>query len=95
MTLLEEVKTVLRVKSKAFDDAEISPLISSCKADLLRAGIKTDAETDPLTRQAIKLYCKANFGFSEDSEKFQKAYEALRDSMALSGDYGGGGSAIS
>ena len=94
MDLREEVKARLRLKSTAFDSAEVQPLIDACKADLARAGVATD-ESNPLMRQAVVLYCKANFGYSDDSERYQKAYEGLRDSMALSGDYGGGGGAVS
>ena len=94
MDLREEVKARLRLKSTAFDSAEVQPLIDACKADLARAGVVAD-ESNPLMRQAVVLYCKANFGYSDDSERYQRAYEGLRDSMALSGDYGGGGGAVS
>lgn len=86
MTLVDEVKLRLRVKASAFDEGEIQPLIDACKRDLRRVGVSLD-ETDPLVKQAIIFYCKANFGFSDDSERYQAAYDALRDSMALSGDY--------
>lgn len=94
MTLLNEMKTILRVKSSAFDDDEILPLIEACKVNMRISGINKIDESDPLVRQAIKLYMKANFGYTEDSEKFQRAYEGLRDSMSLSGEYGGDYSAI-
>lgn len=93
MDLREEVKVRLRVKSAAFDEAEIQPLIDACKADLARVGV-VFGENNPLAQQAVVLYCKANFGYAEDpkeAERFQKAYESLRDSMALSGDFSGGG----
>lgn len=93
MDLREMVKVRLRVKSTAFDDAEIQPLIDTCKADLTRVGIHPD-ESDPLVQQAVALYCKANFGYADDpkeAERFQKAYEGLRDSMSLSGDFSEGG----
>lgn len=93
MDLRDMVKVRLRVKSAVFDEAEIQPLIDTCKADLARVGV-VPVESDPLVRQAVVLYCKANFGFAEDSkeaERFQKAYEGLRDSMSLSGDFSGGG----
>lgn len=94
MDLRDEVKVRLRLKSAVYDDAEIQPLIDACMRDMGRVGVKAN-DTDPLTRQAVALYCKANFGFSNDSERYQRAYEALRDSMALSGDYGGDGGAVS
>lgn len=93
MTLVEEVKLRLRVKSTSFDGGEIQPLIDACKQDLKRVGINVD-DTDPLVKQAIVFYCKANFGFSEDSERYRAAYNSLRDSMALSGEYGGAPDAV-
>lgn len=89
MDLLEEVRTRLRIKARVFDQAELEPLISAAQADLARVGVKA-GEADPLLRQAVVLYCKAYFGFAEDAERYRRAYEALRDSMALSGEYGGG-----
>lgn len=80
------VRTRLRIKSAAFDEAELGPLIQAAMRDLRRVGVHTP-EDDPLVAQAVVLYCKANFGFEQDGARFQQAYEALRDSMALSGDY--------
>ena len=42
----------------------------------------------PLCKQALKLYCKGHYGYDKDQTTFRAAYAALRDSMALSGDYG-------
>ena len=45
-------------------------------------------EEDPLIIQAIKTYCKANFGLdNKDSEKYQKSYDLLKQSLSLCGDY--------
>jgi hypothetical protein len=90
MTQIDEVKLALRVSSTAFD-AEIESIIAACKRDLSMAGVKMILDGDPLIRQAIKLYAKANFGYDESSEKFTKAYESLKNSMSLSGDYNLGG----
>ena len=94
MTLLEEIKTALRIKAAVFDEGELGPLIEACKLDLRLSGVNQITEDDALVRQAVKLYAKANFGFSEDSGKFANAYEALKNSMALSGDYGGDAGAV-
>lgn len=94
MDLCEMVKVRMRIKTAAFDDAEVLPLIGACLKELERVGVGTEID-DPLVIQAVVLYCKANFGFSDDQERYQKAYEALRDSMALSGDYGGDGGVVS
>lgn len=85
--MLEKVKLALRIKSIKLDD-EIIDLIESAKIDLSISGIKNIKEEDPLIQQAIKLYCKANFGLdNKDSEKYEKSYEMLKTSLALCGDY--------
>lgn len=72
-------------------DEEIWQDVLACQMDLKIAGVvKTDLD-DPLIQQAVKLYCKAHFGYEEESEKFQRAYDALKASLSLSGDYNGRG----
>ena len=85
--MLERVKLALRIKSDKLDD-EIADLIESCKVDLSLIGVRKIEDTDPLIQQAIKLYCKANFGLdNKDSEKYQKSYNMLKISLSLCGDY--------
>lgn len=96
--MLDKVKAALRIKTTAFD-GEITDLIAACKSDLRLVGIvipeeteppaegETPAAGDPLVTRAIILYAKANFGFSEDAEKYQKAYDTLKCSLSLAGDY--------
>jgi predicted nucleic acid-binding protein len=84
--LLNELMNAVRVKSGVGKE-EISGLAEACKKDLEIAGVYVTDETDPLYRQAQKLYSKANYGYDKDSEKFRAAYAALKDAMALSGDY--------
>lgn len=83
--LLEELKGIVRVKSHEAD-IEIEGLIGACMGELKIAGVHGDTE-DPLCRQAIRLYCKAHYGYDKDTERFREAFNSLRDSMALSGDY--------
>lgn len=87
MSVLEQVHAALRLKSKALDDGELVPLIEACKADLKLHGVCRIEESDPLIARAIVLYCKAEFGYDDMGERFARAYEGLRDSMELSGDY--------
>lgn len=90
MALLDDVRKNLRISSTAYDTAEIAPLIEACKLDLKIAGVcesKITDTPDALIFRAIVLYCKANFGYEENPERFQKAYEALKISLALAGDY--------
>ena len=86
MDLIESIKLTLRRKTDAYDD-EIQDLINTCKTDLKVSGVEVIEESEPLTKQAIKLYCKGHFGYDENSQKFIEAYEKLKISMALSGDY--------
>lgn len=84
--MIDAVKLTLRITTDAFDD-ELMMLINSCKIDLNLAGVNIINENDDRIRNAICLYCKANFGYRDDSQKFQNAYISLRDSMALSSKY--------
>lgn len=84
--LVEQLMRAVRVKSSAAEE-EIIDLIEACQMEMSLAGVFITDMRDPLFRQAVKLYCKAYYGYDKDTEKFRAAYAALRDSMALSGDY--------
>ena len=85
--MLEHVKLALRIKNNAFD-IEINELIEAAKLNLKYSGVAIVNECDPLIKQAITVYCKANFGLdNKDSEKYQKAYDILVQHIALVGDY--------
>lgn len=84
--LIEQLMKFVRVKTSVAEE-EITDLVDSCKNELKIAGVYIIDDKDPLFKQAVKLYCKAHYGYDKDSEKFRAAYAALRDSMALSGDY--------
>lgn len=85
--MLENIKLALRIKTNAFD-LEINGLIESAKLDLSISGVFKVDESDPLIAQAIKTYCKANFGLDNtDSEKYQKSYDMLKQHLSLCGDY--------
>lgn len=98
--MLDKAKMALRVKTNTFD-VEIQGLIDACIADLKLAGIRLPLPVgddsppdnnppadDPLIMRAVALYCKAQFGFdAENSERYVKAYDALKLSLALAGDY--------
>ena len=87
--MLEMISAVRVSRSKTSED-EITLLIQAAGADLNRRGVDVVDPDDPLTKQAIKLYCKGNYGYDKGSERFMQAYESLADSMSLSGDYEGG-----
>lgn len=95
--MLEKVKAALRVKTTAFD-GEIEGLIAASLADLRLVGVnipeteppaegEEPTAGDPLIERAIILYAKANFGYTDDGEKYQRAYDYLKCSLSLAGDY--------
>ena len=85
--MLEKVKIALRVKSDAFN-LEIDGLIAACLADLRLAGVIIPDDTgDSLIERAVILYCKGNYGFIEENERFLKAYDLLKCALCLAGDY--------
>lgn len=85
--MLNDVKLALRIMSTAFD-SEILDIIASAEADLQLCGIVLKAN-DPLIKRAVVLYCKANFGTDENSEKYQKSYEMIKCSLKIAGGYNG------
>lgn len=68
-------------------DAEIRQTTAACMLDLKNAGVVNFKPEDPLLQQAAKLYLKAQFGFNEDSAKWEAAYEHLKAALSLSSDY--------
>ena len=85
---INNMADAVRVSSETAK-SEIADLIQAGIADMqMRGVIVTDPE-EALCKQAVKLYVKGNYGYDKDTERYRDAYEALRDSMALSGDYEG------
>ena len=85
--MLDKIKVSLRVKSNSLN-SEIEDLIESAILDLKISGVNKIDKQDPLIVQAVKMYCKANFGLeNKDFEKYQKAYDNLKQHLTLCGDY--------
>lgn len=84
--LLPEAKVWVR-KSVSKLDTEIRQTAAACLLDLKNAGVVNFSADDPLLQQAVKLYLKAQFGFDDDSAKWEIAYEHLKAALSLSGDY--------
>ena len=83
---VEEVKRAVRVTASLVDE-EIKNLVAACVAEMQIAGVYVTDLQDPLAKQAISVYCKAHYGYDEKTEDFAEAFRALRDAMALSGEY--------
>jgi uncharacterized phage protein (predicted DNA packaging) len=86
--MLNDIKNALRISGNDLD-MEILDLIEAAKADLILSGVLDSKviDTDPLIKRAIILYCKANFGYDEKSEKFEKSYISLKHHLTLSQEY--------
>jgi len=91
--LVKQIKDSMRIKHTASDNA-IQNDIEAAILDLIRVGVQpcSDVELkslkeDALINKAIELYCKGEADFQGKGEKYTAAYEKLRDSLSLSGEY--------
>lgn len=64
--MLDFAKKCLRIRrdNTAFDD-EVADLIAACKADLRKHGVVKISESDPLIKQAVKLYPCPNLSLTK------------------------------
>lgn len=85
-TLVELVRADLGIKSDK-KDGDIQTAVRASFQRLRMRGVEIREEGEPLTQQAVKLYCRAWFNFQGDGDRYRQAFEALGDAMALSGDY--------
>ncbi len=87
MDLLARAKGALRIKTDAMDD-DLNMLIIAAKSDLSAAGVEKVDDADELTATAICFYLCAYFGYVQgESERFERAYEGVKLTLALSGKY--------
>lgn len=88
-SILEKVKTALRVTTSAFDD-EISDMISACLLDLGIAGVTETDTTNALLIRAICTYCKFHFGdvgTAERTEIIKKSYDEQKAQLMMASGY--------
>ena len=92
LTLLDMVKTALRVRNDVFDDTEIVPLIQAAKKDMQVAGVTRVRDDDPLIARAVIAYVKAHFGYDNpEAERFERIYETLKGKLTQISAYAGKG----
>jgi len=84
--LLPEARTWLRRSSGNLDE-EIRQTAAAAYLDMRNVGIARLSAEDPLIKQAVKLYLKAHFGYDDQPEKWEAAYERLKAALSLSSDY--------
>lgn len=86
--LTEKMRTALRISSRSEKiTEEIEDCIAACKADMANDGVKNLDEEDALIVRAVTLYCKAEFGYNDNSEKFRKSYDTLKGRLSMSKEY--------
>lgn len=82
----------LRVRTAATKlDGEVKDLILAARGALVLGGVlpaKAADESDPLVKQAVSTYVKAEFGLdNEDAEKYRASFEKQKIALALASDY--------
>ena len=94
MALIDDIRLRLRLSNTAYD-TEVNDLIEDAKADLLAVGLKTEKmaafetnpDSEPLIKNAIAFYVKANFGYDNpDYEGLLEAYEMRKQKLWLDVD---------
>lgn len=99
--LLKQIKNSMRIKHNALNDV-IQNDIDAGTLDLIKSGVqpyrkkngeyalvgnKKVLRNDALIGKALELYSKAQEDYQGKGDKYQKAYESLRDSLSLCGEY--------
>ena len=86
--LLAIIKTALKVSGTALD-TEITRHISAALKELERVGIiiNADSYSEPLIISATELYCKWQYDYLGQGERFAKAFSDLRNAVRLTSAY--------
>ena len=89
--LLYAARLAVRANRTSVFDNEIKDLISAARAELTEIGIlpsKVYDDEDPLTKRAIILYVKAEFGLDNpDAQRYRESFDLLKRHLALASDY--------
>ena len=72
--------------------AEVSSeYLSAARADLVRGGVlpaRAADETDPLVKQAISTYVKAEFGLdNDDADKYRASFRNQKIALSMASEY--------
>lgn len=87
-TLLESVKKAMRISTTAYDDT-ITDLIGACIRNMGIVGVDFDATTqDELLIQAVKTYCRMNFGTPSDYDRLKASYDEQKAELISCTGYG-------
>ncbi|MEG0258463.1 MAG: head-tail connector protein [Lysinibacillus sp.] len=88
--LLEKVKYALRIDESDHDE-ELTDLILAAKREIIEGGASAEkvVDDDELIRRACILYCKANFGYDDNKERFSQSFEKMLIKISLLTSYKG------
>lgn len=90
--MLERIKKALRISSNTLD-AEITGYMKACLADLRQYGVDPSLvnqnTTDELIISAVIHYCRWQFNFEGNAERYEKMYKDMYQVLSLRGDYNG------
>ena len=86
MSILNSVKLALRRTGTSAFDTDIAELIEAAKNDLSIAGVNVD-EDDPLIQMAIKTYCKAHFGETDEFINLRDSYETQKAQLMVASGF--------
>ncbi len=94
--ILSKVKTSMRITTNDFD-SDITDLINSALKDLGVAGVEVPYETqeevqsltDELVINAIKTYCKLNFGdaIGNEWDRLKASYDEQKAQLSMASGY--------
>lgn len=77
---IDAIKLRLRKKNNDILDDDIQQLAQAALTDLKRVGVANiflSNVTDPLIKEAVMTYVKANYGNNPDREKLMLSYDML------------------
>lgn len=89
MTILEAVKTALRITTDAYD-GELSLYIASAQADMAVAGVTyeyNDSNPDELYQAAIITYVRSRFGSPSDYDRLKACYDDQKAQLSMATGY--------
>lgn len=88
--MLDKIKLSMRIFHNALD-SDIKSNIGACMLDLRRVGVHEtvaiDSSEDALINKAAELYCKWQYDYNGNGDKYEKAYNNLRDAISLCDTY--------
>lgn len=85
-TMLEKVKTALRIGTNTYDD-ELTGYIESAKLDLGIAGVELPTTLDAICETAIITYVKTKFGEPDEYDRLKASYDEQKAQLSMATGY--------